>query len=838
MSKKDSFNVLIVDDNKNNLFTLRTLIEEHLTVNVLEAESGSMALKVLLQDEVHLIFLDVQMPEMDGFETAQLIRARKKTRHIPIVFLTAAYKSEQFQQKGFEVGAADYLTKPIDPALLINRIKSYIRFIEQERAYNQELERKVRERTAELQQARDLLEQRVTERTAELSRANDKLQGEINERRQAEEKLAQLSRQNKLILDSAGEGICGLDLAGQITFINPTAAALFGYQAEELIGHHHHAIVHYARPDGSPYPQEECPIYGALRDGTVRRADDEMFWRKNGTAFPVEYIATPIVESDAVSGAVITFRDITERKRAERALQQAKEAAEEARAIAENANRAKSQFLANMSHELRTPLNAIIGYSEMLKEEAQDMGEEAFVEDLEKVYAAGKHLLGLINDVLDISKIEAGKMEVFPEEFSLSKILGEVVSTVEPLVEKKHNVLRAEYPEDLGDMFSDLTKLRQILLNLLSNAAKFTENGEIVLRVERGRFAWCPDGEGVEFTVRDNGIGMTPEQQAKLFQAFNQADASTTRKYGGTGLGLAISKKFAEMMGGGVSVDSEFGEGSSFSIRLPVALDQDAIAESALETEVEDLVGSGNVVLVIDDDLIVRELLKSHLSRLGYAVAVAASGEDGLKLAHKLRPDAIILDLLMPEMDGWQVLEQLQANPALVDIPVIIASVEDARDVSFAKGAKEYLLKPVSQDQLAEVLNKYKISDLDSPRVMLIEDDKVTREMVAGMLQNHGLRMFKCEDGRIALEHMEDRRPDLILLDLNMPEMDGYEFLARLRQTEEWRSIPVIVLTGNELSASERLRLEGQVAEIFYKPNYAPERLIYEVRKVLGVEES
>lgn len=847
MSKTEFFNILIVDDNKNNLFTLHTLIKEHIDdAKIFEAESGIVALQVLLQDKIDLIILDVQMPEMDGFETAQLIRLRKKTQHIPIVFLTAAYKSEEFKQKGFAIGAADYLTKPIDAPQLISRIRTYLRFIEQDRLYNQELEDKVQERTAEfleankqlkleiqerkqieekLQEARNQLEQRVQERTAELSQINQQLQTEINERKLIEVALERLSRQNQLILESAGEGIFGLDLEGQIVFVNPAAANMLGYKAEELIGENQHNIIQHTKINGDPYSVGESPISIALREAHSCHRDDEVFWRKNNTYFFVEYMITPIVEQNKVTGAVITFRDITERKQAEAALQEAKETAEQAQATAEAANLSKSQFLANMSHELRTPLNAIIGYSEMLKEEAEDCGPEDFIPDLQRIHAAGKHLLGLINDVLDLSKIEAGKMELHLETFDLTTFFDEVISTVQPLMETKDNLLEINCNQPLGKMHADLTKLRQILLNLLSNAAKFTEKGlvcvEVSLENQNGQ-------DWVRFCITDDGIGMTHEQQKKLFRPFTQADSSTTRKYGGTGLGLAITKEFIEMMGGSINLVSEFGLGSMFTLLIPATV----VSESVIQ-QAEMLLEGDGIILVIDDDSVVRELFKTDLTRLGYAVAVAASGKEGLKLANKLRPDAILLDINMPGIDGWSVLSTLKRDPLLADIPVIITSIEEQQARGYALGATDYLVKPVHQEQLVTILNKYQIGDESQNLVMIVEDDTLIREMMANMLKSEGWRVFKAENGKVALEHLDNKKPALILLDLMMPVMNGFEFVTRLRQNEKWHSIPVVVLTSTHLSAEEQARLQGSVETIFQKQTYDREQLLLHIQELI-----
>jgi CheY-like chemotaxis protein/signal transduction histidine kinase len=717
MLDSNTLNILIVDDNKNNLFTLQTLIEEHIKANIIKAESGEDALQILLQEQIDLIILDVQMPVMDGFETAQMIRSRKKTQHIPIVFLTAAYKSEQFKQKGFEIGAADYLTKPIDANQLINRIQSYLRFIFQERKHHQQLEQKVRERTAELLES------------------NRKLQAEIIERQQIEAELQQARDQLELRVQ---------ERTAELTQTN-----------QQL----HH--------------------------------------------------------------------EINERKQIEIALQQAKETAEAAQKVAEKANLAKSQFLANMSHELRTPLNAIIGYSEMLREEAEDTGQEDFIPDLKKISAAGNHLLGLINDVLDLSKIEAGKMDLYLENFDLNHVVNEVLSTVQPLIKQKNNILETRCDEALGNIYADMTKFRQILFNLLSNAAKFTEEGLLCISINRFQ---QENEEWIQICVTDDGIGMTPEQQKKLFQPFTQADYSTTRKYGGTGLGLAITKEFVEMMGGTIHIVSEFGHGSMFTIMLPVL-----VTPLEIQREVELLLKADGIILVIDDDSAVRDLFKNKLTKMGYAVAVAASGKEGLRLAKKLRPDAIILDVKMPGIDGWNVLSTLKSNSLLADIPVIIASVEEERQKGIALGATEYLLKPVEHQQLVNVLNKYHIGEEKPNLVMIVEDEQVTRELMAESLKNQGWRVFKAENGKVALEHLDNKKPVLILLDLSMPIMDGFEFLTRLRANDKWSSIPVIILTATHLTAEEQARLQNShVESIFQKEAYNEDELLLKFHQIIS----
>lgn len=508
----------------------------------------------------------------------------------------------------------------------------------------------------------------------------------------------------------------------------------------------------------------------------------------------------------------------------------------QAKEMAEAANLSKSQFLANMSHELRTPMNAIIGYSEMLKEDAEDIGAEDCIEDLEKIHSAGNHLLGLINNILDLSKIESGKMELYVEKFTLTQLINDIQATIRPLMEKRNNQFYVRKQSELGEMNADLTKTRQILLNLLSNASKFTENGTVYLEVYRekgprqdGRSDW------IIFRIIDSGIGMTPEQQKKLFQPFSQVDASTTRRYGGTGLGLAITKEFAEIMGGDVSVSSEFGAGSTFTVRLPVYLNTEQMRteEEAIQKTQELLEGDG-VVLVIDDDTVVRELLKSYLSKLGYSVAGAVSGAEGLKLAKKIRPDAIVLDVLMPGMDGWRVLSELKKDPLLADIHVIMTSIEEHKNMGYALGATDYLVKPVGRDQLAAVLNKHHIGDSSNNLIMVVEDDVVVREVIVSLLKQSNLRVFQAENGKVALDHLEDKKPNLILLDLVMPIMDGFEFLANLRSQDKWRSIPVVVLTSTKLSVYDQAYLSRHVDKVYQKQDYVQEDILQHIRYLVA----
>jgi DNA-binding response OmpR family regulator len=501
---------------------------------------------------------------------------------------------------------------------------------------------------------------------------------------------------------------------------------------------------------------------------------------------------------------------------------------------AEKANQAKSQFLANMSHELRTPMNAIIGYSEMLMEEAEDMGQEDFIPDLSKIHGAGRHLLNLINDILDLSKVEAGRMELYLETFEIESLIQETLSTIHPLIEQNANTLECCIPEDLPAMYADLTKVRQSLFNLLSNASKFTNNGAISLNVSCDQ---DQDQDWISFQVTDSGIGMTQEQISKLFQAFTQADASTTRKYGGTGLGLAITKKFCQMMGGDISVTSEVGQGSIFTVRLPTRVakpdleELGELEELELEIPLADLENT-NTVLVIDDDPTIHDLVRRFLSKQGFKILTANSGEEGLRLAKTLRPQAITLDVMMPGMNGWSVLTALKANPQTADIPVVMMTMVDDQNLGYALGAAEYLLKPVQAKQLGTVLDKYK-PDITSNSILVVEDDSDLREMLCRQLKKQNWEVIEAENGSQALIKLADHTPGMIISDLMMPEMDGFELVHQLRQHEQWRAIPIVILTAKEITPDDQQKLNGGVIKIFAKGSCHCSDLLEEVNNLL-----
>ncbi|MEM7351771.1 MAG: response regulator [Acidobacteriota bacterium] len=501
-------------------------------------------------------------------------------------------------------------------------------------------------------------------------------------------------------------------------------------------------------------------------------------------------------------------------------LHQARARVEEARAAAEDANQAKSTFLANMSHELRTPMNAIIGYTEMLAEDAEDLGQEDFIPDLNKILAAGKHLLALINDVLDLSKIEAGKMNLFLEEFEVGSLIDDVSATIQPLVDKNGNRLIVDVESRQGSLTADETKVRQTLFNLLSNASKFTDQGTITLQARRGPIGGQAAIDGWIFKVSDTGIGMSPEQMEKVFDEFTQADSSTTRRFGGTGLGLTISKMFCQLMGGDVSVESEEGHGTTFTVELPAVVGQRPPDEPRRpqDTAPPRAAGQSETVLVIDDDANTLELTERYLTRAGFEVVTATNGMQGLELALKLQPSAITLDVMMPGMDGWAVLSALKKEAATADIPVIMMTMLDEKEMGLALGASEYLSKPIDRQRLTGYLDRFLGgSRTGDGRVLIVEDEADARQLLRRGLEKDGWTIDEAENGLVALARLTETVPDLILLDLIMPQMDGYDFLAEIRHSEEWRDIPVVVVTAQDLTEDNKVKLEGQVDAVLKK---------------------
>jgi adenylate cyclase len=661
--------------------------------------------------------------------------------------------------------------------------------------------------------------------------ARDRLE---RERQHAEEEAHRAQTQLSEAIEAISEGFALYDAEDRLVISNRRYREMYSGQEIPLVpGTQFESLIRAAALAGL-IPSASGRVEAWLADRLERHRRPAGAFeqqRANGKWLTISERPT------ADGGVVGVFTDITELKERERQLGELVDRLADARDEAMQATLTKSRFLATMSHELRTPLNAVIGITEMLIEEAEDAGETASLEPLGRISRAGKHLLELINDVLDLSKIEAGKLELHYEDIDVAAFIADVAGAAEPLAAKNSNHLLIERPDTIGTMQCDATRLRQIVLNLISNACKFTEKGTVSLAAWRET---VDDAEWLNFRVSDTGIGMTPEQVAKLFQEFTQADSSTTRKYGGTGLGLAITDRLCRMLGGTVTVKSEPGVGTSFAVRLPAvnivpsAANEPAVAPHPRERFVAAAAPARtNRVLVIDDDQTVRDLMRRVLSREGFDVVTAADGTEGLALARELRPSVITLDVLMHTLDGWSVLQQIRNDPVLANTPVIMLSILDEKHKGFALGASAYLTKPVDRTRLAATLEPFKAKGT-KPHALVVEDDDTTRELMRRLVIGEGWAVSTAANGREALERLRVERPNLILLDLLMPEMDGFEFLAKLRESPDLGNTPVIIVTAADLSDEERRRLQGGVEHVLQKAAYGQDELLAEIRGIIG----
>jgi PAS domain S-box-containing protein len=627
------------------------------------------------------------------------------------------------------------------------------------------------------------------------------------------EERARLAQRNALLLESAAEGIFGLDREGAIIFINPAAERIVGWKSGELLGRSQHELTHHTRIDGTPNPREYCAICMTASTGRGYASPDDIFWRPDGTSFPVEYQSTPIREGGTVVGAVVTFRDVSARLRANHELVRAKEEAEAA-------NAAKSDFLARMSHELRTPLNSVIGFSNILRKNkagnlnAQDLGY------LERIGTNGVQLLTLINDILDLSKIEAGKVSLDITSVNVGQLVEETLGQLGDRRYKEGVSVEFVVPASLGTIDTDATKLRQVLINLIGNAVKFTHAGTVTVVVECSELTRQP----ARIRVTDTGIGIAPDRISAIFAAFEQADTSTSREFGGTGLGLSISRALCELLGFRLEVESTLGRGTTFTIELSSVPGGRAIAEPIgsasdrflhVDTSSEEI-GGAPLVLVIEDDADARELLRAHVEDFGYRVAVAASGVEGLRLADALRPHLITLDLMMPGMDGWELLKRLAANPELARIPVVIvSSIAGEMQNSFV-GAVDWIDKPVAHALLCDAIRNN--IDRREGGVLIVEDDADARELLSRYVaeERSGNLRVAC-DGHAALAMLERHMPDLVLLDLKMPSVDGFTFLETIRESPRLRHLAVIVVTALQLSPQQRELLADRTIAVLEK---------------------
>ena len=706
-----------------------------------------------------------------------------------------------------------------------------------------------------ISRSNEAMELEILRRSQELDAANRQL------RKATEASLRQSEAHLRTVVDNLTEGVVVSDLNGQLLDFNQAAVYMHGFNGpDEYLRRlpDFADTFELADMDGRVLPVEQWPLARVLRGENLHGLEIRIRRHRSDNWRRIFSYGGSLVRdaNDRPLMAIVTIRDITGQKQAELELLEARDKLErqveertrhleealnklhEAKQEAEDANTAKSRFLANMSHELRTPLNAIIGYSEMLAEEATASGAQQTLTDLIKIQGAGRHLLTLINDILDLSKIEAGKMDLVPEVFSIATLVDEIASMSKPLADKNDNVLQVHYAATMGEMYADPTKLRQILFNLLSNAAKFTQQGRIDLSIRHTRDK--DTEEAIEFTVRDTGIGMNEAHLAHLYEPFIQAETTTSQQFGGTGLGLAICRHYCRLMGGDIRAESKIRQGSSFTVTLPVVMPGTGMhalpkVPTGSDIPVKQLVApttdTAGTVLVIEDELQARELLSTHLGKIGWRVVTAADGKTGLRLAREIMPTAITLDILMPGLDGWEVLKALKSDPALAGIPVIMCSILDERRRSFALGATDYLVKPIEREQLQSALKKYYRNP--PGHLLIVEDDDATRRMLVRATRQLGWDVEEAVNGKEGLECVTKKRPDLILLDLMMPVMDGFGVIEVLHQNPAWMDIPVIIITSKDLTRDDRLRLNGDVERILEKGQYSTAELLQQITMYL-----
>jgi PAS domain S-box-containing protein len=702
------------------------------------------------------------------------------------------------------------------------------------------------------------------------SHANERYRLELTERKRVEEELRVhrdqledlVEKRTKDLLESEGkfrhllnfsaEGIYGLDTKGNCTFSNPACVEMLGYEREtDLLGKNMHHLIHHHRPDGTEYPEKECKAYQSyLKDEGVH-VDDEVFWRSDGSCFYVEYSAYPIRKGEEILGAAVTFHDISKQKEAQSNLLEAKK-------LADEANTAKSSFLANMSHEIRTPMNAIIGMTHLaLKTELTPRQEDY----LKKTKDSSMALLSIIDDILDFSKIEAGKLGMESVDFNLEEVLDNVSDLVSMKAQEKGLEILFKVPPDVPlSLMGDPVRLRQVLVNLTNNAVKFTETGEVLVSIEVVEKQ--PERVILRFSVKDTGIGLHPEKKGHIFEAFAQADTSTTRRYGGTGLGLAISKQLVAMMDGDISVESELGLGSTFIFTASFRYGKGAGENHLVPSP--DL--RGLRVLVVDDNASSREILRDILESFSFKVEEVASGPEclmELEQAAQARPfELVLIDWNMPEMDGIEVTRRIKNHPQLPQIPVVVMVTaydqEKVRRRSEQAGMDAFLIKPISQSllfnsimqafqkkegkgaRLSQERRECPAEELDSlcgARVLVVEDNKINQQVAQEILEGARLRVSLASDGREAVSAVRSHSFDAVLMDIQMPVMDGYEATRVIRNDPRFKDMPIIAMTARAMTGDREKCITAGMNDYVPKP-IDPNQLLLTLKKWIVSAES
>ena len=573
-----------------------------------------------------------------------------------------------------------------------------------------------------------------------------------------------------------------------------------------------------------------CPLIvgekklGAIVVQSYKKKDRLTFEDKDLLNFVSELVAM-VIEKKGLESKQLDYQSNLEEKIRERTKELffAKEKAE-------SAAQAKSEFLANMSHELRTPLNAIIGFCEILIEDALDANQVSVVSDLEKIHKSGIDLLALINDILDLSKIEVKKVDLNISEFKLIDLIDSVKNTIDPFAKINNNIINIDLVDNSITMDSDELKIRQVLFNLLTNACKNSENSAVTLTVNKIK----KDDSFVEFIVEDKGRGISSDFIDNIFEPFSQDNKVDSSKIKGTGLGLSISKKYVELLGGKISVNSKHGVGTKFNFIIKQFLrPNDSPSNKDIKIELSNIkFPDKGKILIIDDDIDFLDVTERKLSKEGFLVFTANSGQKGIEKAKKLIPDIIILDIIMPDLDGWSVYQKIKKIPLLSQIPIIIVTIGDYQKMAQDFGVTNFLTKPVSLDKLNSILSKYKIDSI-SKHILVIDDDTSTRSILRKTLIKDGWRVDEAENGKIALEKIDSQLPELIILDLLMPVMDGFAFLNKIKNIKNLINIPIIVITSKDLSIDDTVFLDKNVDLVMQKGNYDQKEIIKKINLTL-----
>ena len=640
---------------------------------------------------------------------------------------------------------------------------------------------------------------------------------DVTKQKEAERALASQEALYRTLIEAAPQIIWVADADGQVALLNKAWHEFSGRTDAESLGTRWAEALH---PEDLPdvlAKWERAYNHGETYSGECR------FQAKDGSYETFIFIGTPVRDD---SGKIINWvginTNIADRVQAEIALQEAKDAAE-------YANRAKSEFLATMSHELRTPLNAIIGFSEILRDEILGAINDEQKELILDVHTSGNHLLSMINDILDLSKIEAGKMDLQLETFSVKEAVTEVNTIVNALANRKQIQLSLELNQDVW-IEADKIKFKQILYNLLSNAVKFTdERGKITTKFE-------VSGSALLGSVTDTGVGISAQDRAKLFQPFTQLDASSTRAHSGTGLGLALTNRLIQLHGGKIWVDSAIDEGSTFSFTFPLHQQEQQVevaVPDAFTSETADASGNKRTILVAEDNEQAAQLLGIYLTEAGYQVEYATDGEEAIEKAAEIHPFAITLDILLPKKDGWQVLREMKTKPNLQLIPVIIVSVTEERQLAFGLGAVDHLVKPIDKETLLASLQSLKLPSRDgAPRILVVDDDPQTVRLLSTVLTNDGYEVLKVYGGSEAIETAISQSPDLIILDMMMPQVDGFQVVRHLTGDPRTCDIPIIICTALDLTDEDRDRLNGQIQSVIQKTGNVKEELLATIKRI------